>query len=222
MSASCICLRVASSSGRPRSTPCISAPMWRVSFSTVTVSPGMRASRVERVARSCRDLTRFRGASATLAPTKGRVSMRRPVLVLLALVLLVSLGCAAPMAGPRPFTVVETGIPELREALADGRITSRQLVTEYLTRIALYEDQLKAIITVNRPAPRHPHCDQGQHPYEGHADDGRRRRVRGLSAALRGHGHASAPRRRRHHHRQDRVDRARELGGGAAPDAALP
>ena len=75
--------------------------------------------------------------------------MRRPVLVLLALVLLVSLGCAAPMAGPRPFTVVETGIPELREALADGRITSRQLVTEYLTRIALYEDQLKAIITVN-------------------------------------------------------------------------
>src|SRR5882762_7144235 len=57
-------------------------------------------------------------------------------------------GCAGRLAG-KPFNVVETGIPELQKALADGRITSRQLVVEYLTRIALYEDQLKAIITVN-------------------------------------------------------------------------
>ena len=35
---------------------------------------------------------------------------------------------------------------------AAGRVTSRQLVVEYLTRIGLYEDQVKAIITVNPKA----------------------------------------------------------------------
>src|SRR5205085_1551913 len=71
--------------------------------------------------------------------------------VLFVLVLLFT-GCAGSMATsgtPARFTVVETGIPELQKALADGRVTSRQLVVEYLTRIALYEDQVKAIITVN-------------------------------------------------------------------------
>src|SRR5262245_11422369 len=63
-------------------------------------------------------------------------------------------GCAAPMTGTGTrtatgFNVVETGIPELQRAMTEGRVTSRQLVVEYLTRIALYEDQLKAIITVN-------------------------------------------------------------------------
>jgi amidase len=70
-----------------------------------------------------------------------------------ALAVLMATGCAGPMAGAslagRPFNVVETGIPELQKALAEGRVTSRQLTLEYLTRIALYEDQLKAAITVN-------------------------------------------------------------------------
>src|SRR5262249_26740006 len=83
------------------------------------------------------------------ARPKGGLPMRRPALALIALATLVTLGCAAPMASQKPFTVVETGIPELRQSLADGRVTSRQLVIAYLTRIALYEDQLKAIITVN-------------------------------------------------------------------------
>jgi amidase len=48
-----------------------------------------------------------------------------------------------------PFTVVETGIPEIQEALASGRISSRQLVTAYLARIATYEDRLNGIVTVN-------------------------------------------------------------------------
>src|SRR5262245_57110143 len=65
-------------------------------------------------------------------------------------------GCAAsppptdPSRSPAaPFTVVETGIPEIRAALESGRITSRQLVAQYLARIATYEDRINGIITVN-------------------------------------------------------------------------
>jgi amidase len=73
----------------------------------------------------------------------------RTTLTMVALALVAAAGCARPMATFRPFGVVEVGIPELQQAMADGRVTSRQLVAEYLMRIALYEDQLKAIITVN-------------------------------------------------------------------------
>ena len=52
----------------------------------------------------------------------------------------------------RLFTVVEAGIPELRAAMEQGRLTSRELVAQYLTRIAFYEDKLHAAITVNRNA----------------------------------------------------------------------
>ena len=74
--------------------------------------------------------------------------MRRPAATVLTFAVFLATGCAGLGSRP-PFPVVETGIPELRQALANGRITSRQIVLEYLTRIALYEDQLKAIITVN-------------------------------------------------------------------------
>jgi amidase len=49
----------------------------------------------------------------------------------------------------RPFSVVEAGIPEIRTAMEKGRVTSRDLVVQYLTRIALYENRLHAIVTVN-------------------------------------------------------------------------
>jgi amidase len=75
------------------------------------------------------------------------VSIKLSMAVALALV--AATGCARPMATSQPFGVVEVGIPELQKALTEGRVTSRQLVVEYLTRIALYEDQLKAIVTVN-------------------------------------------------------------------------
>jgi amidase len=78
--------------------------------------------------------------------------MRRPTPAALALGLLAMTGCAGPLASTlagQPFNVVETGIPDLQKALAAGRVTSRQLAVEYLTRIGLYEDQLKAAITVN-------------------------------------------------------------------------
>jgi amidase len=60
-------------------------------------------------------------------------------------------GLAAQGVGPR-FSVVEKTIPEMRAALDDHRVTSVQLVTEYLTRIGLYEDTLHAALYVNRRA----------------------------------------------------------------------
>ena len=78
--------------------------------------------------------------------------MRSAPIAAFFLAVLMLTGCARSMATTpvaKPFDVIDAGIPELQKALAEGRITSRQLVVEYLTRIALYEDQVKAIITVN-------------------------------------------------------------------------
>lgn len=50
---------------------------------------------------------------------------------------------------PRAFSVVEASIPEMTTAMQQGRVTSRALVTEYLTRIAIYEDRLNALIAIN-------------------------------------------------------------------------
>jgi amidase len=58
---------------------------------------------------------------------------------------------AAPAAG-KPFTVVEATIGDMRTAMEQGRVTSRQLVQQYLMRIATYEDRLHAAITVNPDA----------------------------------------------------------------------
>src|SRR5712692_10735354 len=49
----------------------------------------------------------------------------------------------------KSFTVVEAGIPQMQAALKSGRVTSRDLVQQYLARIATYEDKINAAITVN-------------------------------------------------------------------------
>jgi amidase len=59
---------------------------------------------------------------------------------------------AGPAASLPPFSVVEASIPQMTAALEQGRVTSRELVTQYLVRIALYEDKLHAAITVNSKA----------------------------------------------------------------------
>ena len=99
---------------------------------------------------------------------------------------------------PAAFSVVEATIPDMQQAMREGRVTSRQMVEQYLQRIALYEDKLNAVMTVNpkaleeadrldqehkrrqgpRPAARHPDRAQGQHPHHRHADHRRRDRVR--------------------------------------------
>src|SRR5215212_5475869 len=53
---------------------------------------------------------------------------------------------------PKPFSVVEATIPDMQAAMRAGRITSRDLGTQSLLRIAMYEDKLNAIITVNPKA----------------------------------------------------------------------
>ena len=61
---------------------------------------------------------------------------------------------ATPAAQPRtsrvkPFTVVEATIPDMQRAMQDRRVTSRDLVAQYLTRIALYEKRINAAIAIN-------------------------------------------------------------------------
>jgi amidase len=54
---------------------------------------------------------------------------------------------------PRPrdttFHIVEATIPEMRAAMEQRRLTSRELVTQYLVRIALYEHKVHAAIAIN-------------------------------------------------------------------------
>jgi amidase len=52
----------------------------------------------------------------------------------------------------RGFSVVEATIPEMQAALKSGRVTSKEIVRQYLQRIGMYEEVLHAAITVNPKA----------------------------------------------------------------------
>ncbi|MEP6782942.1 MAG: amidase family protein [Acidobacteriota bacterium] len=54
--------------------------------------------------------------------------------------------------GQSRFTVIEATIPQMQAAMAKGQLTSRQLVEQYLMRIAIYEDRLNATLAVNPKA----------------------------------------------------------------------
>jgi amidase len=85
------------------------------------------------------------------------VNWRTPKLVVAAVVL-TGTTFAAQKAGtvkppaPAKFSVFEASIPEMQAALKSGRTTSHEIVQQYLTRIATYEDLLHAAITVNPKA----------------------------------------------------------------------
>ena len=80
--------------------------------------------------------------------------MRRPSVVLGILALLSAApGCTpAPPPTSVPFSVVEASFAEMQEAMREGRVTSREIVQEYLQRIAYFEDTLNAAMAVNRRA----------------------------------------------------------------------
>ncbi len=66
-----------------------------------------------------------------------------------ALFLSVLASCAPPVDRTARFDVVETSIPEMQAAMAEGTVTSRELVEAYLVRIAMYEEGVNATIEVN-------------------------------------------------------------------------
>ena len=74
--------------------------------------------------------------------------MRRVLLIPLLLLVAVT-GSRAQRTAPRPFTVVEASIADLRRAMEQGRTTSREIVQQYLTRIAVHENTLNAALAVN-------------------------------------------------------------------------
>jgi amidase len=54
-----------------------------------------------------------------------------------------------PPSGAPSFTVVEATIADMRKALDEKRVTSKEIVQQYLVRIATYEDKLHAALAVN-------------------------------------------------------------------------
>ena len=85
---------------------------------------------------------------------------RRPVALPLVVVSLVVISCVAvvqtqskraPAAKPR-FSVAEASIADMQAAMKDGRVTSRELVRQYLARIGTYEPMLHAALAVSAQA----------------------------------------------------------------------
>jgi amidase len=74
-----------------------------------------------------------------------------PCLAAAVVALCALVACARP-APPPPFVLVEATIPQMREAMEQGRLTSRQLVEGYLARLGMYQQTLKAAIYVNAKA----------------------------------------------------------------------
>jgi amidase len=65
----------------------------------------------------------------------------------------VATACAPPPAAPaKSFNVVEATVPQMREAMEQKRLTSRELVSQYLVRLALYEHRVHAAIAINPKA----------------------------------------------------------------------
>lgn len=79
-------------------------------------------------------------------------AMKRVAIALVVVVTAATLTIGAQTNKPKAFTVVEATIPEMRTAMEQKRVTSRQIVEQYLQRIATYEDRLHAAITVNPKA----------------------------------------------------------------------
>jgi amidase len=119
--------------------------------------------------------------------------MRRRCLALLIAVALA--GCSpSPPPSPAPFSVVEASIADLSRAMEEGRTTSREIVQQYLTRIALYEDRFNATLVVNPKAldeaealDRERAAGKIRGPLHGipiALKDGRRGGIRGAGSAL--------------------------------------
>src|SRR6516225_6916966 len=101
------------------------------------------------------------------------------------------------------FDVREAAIADMQKAMADKRVSSREIVTQYLTRIAMYEKVINAAIAIN------PHALEDA---DALAAERRGPCVCWLHATLRSDAGQEPARRRRDHHREDGPDGARKLG----------
>jgi amidase len=81
--------------------------------------------------------------------TRGKKQMMRSLIFAVAGLLLATQGRPPAAPAEQPFTVAESSIREMQTAMAEGRVTAREIVRQYLTRIATYEDKLNAVIVVN-------------------------------------------------------------------------
>jgi len=70
-------------------------------------------------------------------------------LVLLCLLLAAAVEAKEKKAAQPAFSVVEATIRDMQRALAEKRVTSRELVQQSLARIAIYNDRLNATLAVN-------------------------------------------------------------------------
>src|SRR5438270_13741260 len=64
-------------------------------------------------------------------------------------VVLLALTINAKEQKQSPFNVVESSISDMQAALKSGRVTSHELIQQYLTRIVTYDDKLHVAITEN-------------------------------------------------------------------------
>src|SRR5690606_35987145 len=79
---------------------------------------------------------------------------RARALPLLAVVSIAGLAaaCTPSASSEERFDPVEATIQEMQQAMEEGRVTSRELVEAHLLRIALYEERVNALISVNERA----------------------------------------------------------------------
>ena len=79
-------------------------------------------------------------------------AMKQSLAGIIILAALAACSTTTPPKTQAPFSVVEATIPEMQQAMLDGRTSSRHLVEQYLQRIALYNSKFNAVITVNPKA----------------------------------------------------------------------
>jgi amidase len=94
-------------------------------------------------------IVRFVSILAEENITRGKKQMMRSLIFAVAGLLLATQGRPPASPAEQPFTVVESTIRDMQTAMAEGRVTAREIVRQCLTRIATYEDRLNAVIVVN-------------------------------------------------------------------------
>src|SRR5262245_39352457 len=110
--------------------------------------------------------------------------MTRSLILAMAGLLLAAQSRPPAASGEQPFTVVESSIREMQKAMAEGRVTAREIVRQYLTRIATYEDKLNAVIVVN------PHAIEEAEALDRERAEGRLRGpLHGIPIALKDNSH---------------------------------